>query len=232
MNKSVINLIAETYGLSVDQEERLNNCSAESLEYAVKELFRQKQTTTINNPVNWIAKVAAAYKPGSASFPKRGRLNDFQKKVVNGVMNINHSPQSGANPNNPDDPLNLTMEERVEFCNRQINEFDAILNEGDNLSVLFSDTPRVRGGGFRSIGEVMRGWAPNMKERWTNLKKNPKSIPPLLNGFKIDYEEACKHAEDEEYERHLDEISKDKYDPEGYKIMVRKYDYRRTYRPR
>lgn len=230
--QAIITLISQAYNLSIDQQEQLSRYSFEALEYARKELYRQNKQNSLqgaHSATSWFSAVASSFDK-KASQPKTGRTMSYAaKKVVYGGTNNNHSYSTlGANPDNPDDPLNLSIEERVEFAQTQIDAFDAVLSEGD--SILLQDQPRVRGGGFRSLADVMKGMAPNMKNRWKDLKKNPKDIPSLMNDFKVNLDDASNYTEGEDYEEHLNNISKDKTDPEGYKLVVRKRDYRGTAR--
>jgi hypothetical protein len=227
MSSPVINLIADTYGLSEKEQEMLSSYPDNALQYAVTEMVRQKVKP--NNPVNWIAAVARNHQEKTPRFPKTGGMGAFAKKIVNATANANHSPSSGKDDNNPDDPLHLSMEERANFAQEQIEFFDGVLNEGESFLLLTQDF--VRGGGFRSLGEIMKGMAPGMKDRWKQIKKDPKSMPALLNRFKVNLDEAAEFGkDDEDYEEEMNNISKDKTDPEAYKLVVRKYDYRRTAR--
>ena len=74
----------------------------------------------------------------------------------------------------------------------------------------------------------------NGKEAGHSTKpRNPNGHSPSVatpNAFMNDYEIASSYSEGEEYEEHLENISRDKMNPEGYKLMVRRYDYRRTAR--
>jgi hypothetical protein len=210
----------------------LETYSDEALQHGVLKYNAHPDKKGVRDAVKYICTVAKNYRPhatGRAPFPKTGRMGTFAKKIVHGTMNANHSPSSGANDNNTDDPLLLSLEERVNFAEEQIEYFDAVLNTGDDL--LLAERNYVRGGGFRSLSEIMRGMAPGMKDRWKHIKKDPKSMPSLLNGFKINLDEAsCFQEDDQDYEEHLQHVSADKTDPEGYKLMVRKSDYRRTAR--
>jgi hypothetical protein len=230
--QSIITVIAQAYNLSIEQQEQLSRYSFEALEYARKELYRQNKQRSLTNPTSatsWFSAVASSFEKKAAGFPKTGRMGTFAKKIVNAATNANHSPSSGKDDNNPDDPLHMTMEERVNFAQEQIEFFDGVLNEGDSFLLLTQDF--VRGGGFRSLAEIMKGMAPGMKDRWKQIKKDPKSMPALLNRFKVNIDEAAEFGkDDEDYEEEMNNISKDKTDPEAYKLVVRKYDYRRTAR--
>ena len=204
----VINLIADAYGLSKQQEEMLSSYSDDALEYAVKELVRQGKQKVVNAPVNWIAKVAASYNPHSASFPKTGRQMSFaQKKVVAPMFNSSHSPSSESSK--------LTIEERIEFSSNQESIWEEIVDRGETLDIM----------------GMHQGYADRAKTNWKRITLNPKEFPTSSEGFKENYDEASHHGEgDVDYEAHLDEISKDKTDPVGYKLMVRRTDYRKTKR--
>lgn len=203
MNKSVINLIADTYGLSVDQEARLNNCSTEGLEYAVKEFSRQKQTTTINNPVNWIAKVAAAYKGNAPRFPKNGK-------------EVGHSAQSrNAGGHSPaGDASNLSHEERIQFA----------LYEESAWSEIFEPTPALE------VLGIHEGYAQRAQANWKRIAQTPQEFPTSSNSFKDTLDAGEQYTEGEEYEEHLNQISIGKTDPEAYKRRTRITDYRRIAR--
>lgn len=147
MNSTVMQTIASSYGLSKQQEEQLSSFSEEALKYALNEMIRQKVNP--NSPGAWLTSVAAAFEKKGQHSLKRDGMGDFQKKIIHGKTNNNHSPSSG----------------------------------------------------------------------------------PLLNSFMEDLDEASIFGiNDPEFENHLHEISKDKSDPEGYKELVRRYNYRRTLR--
>jgi hypothetical protein len=217
MNNSVITFLAETYGLSVDQEQRLNNCSTESLEYAVKELNRQQQTTTINNPVNWISKVAAAYKPGSTSFPKMGRMGDYAKKIVNVSTNNNHSP-SKHRPN-------ISVDERIDLLEKEITKYKDMIANPENYFKKPVD--------ISSAVEGTRSRLMATEDELSQIKMPGAKVhaqPSLSNDFKTDYEIASRYTEGPSYEADLDELAKRMSNPEEFKKFRRRTDYRRTAR--
>jgi len=224
-NTAVVQLITDAFGLSYSQEAMIIDYSSDALEYAVTEYVKQKDTKPIPIPINWIAAVARNFE-AKEKLPKTGRMKGFNNqwapKIVEGKFNANHSPAPDVDIDNPHDPLNLTTDQRIEFASMQDQFFNNLSNQ-DQIS--------LRTEGFVSLGDIIKGWAPNIKERWKHLKKNPHEFPPRMNVFKKDDIQASEYGEDDpEYEAHLENISKDKSDPEGYKLLIRKYDYRRIAR--
>jgi hypothetical protein len=212
-NKSVINQISDMYGLSVAEQNNLSGFSEEALQYAFNELKRQNKQNNLNNPVNWIAKVAASYKGQSDAFPKTGRLNDFQKKIVNSSTNNNHSPSKLVPKTSKD--------ERITFVLREIANYEKHLSE---RRPWLKNVP-----GGEHLIMVAQNAIANYKRELQDLHYSPDDIQCDAPRYREDETEALEYrVGDKEYEEHLNHISKDKSDSLAYKDLVRKYDYRRT----
>lgn len=208
--KPVINLIADAYGLSRQQEEMLSNYSDEALEYAIKELTRQNKQKTINAPVNWIVKVAESYK-------KKAARNGVSYNRFSNGNEVTHSAQQ-RNPGGHSpagEQSNLTNEQRIGFALEQESIWEEIFEVSQDLET----------SGFHA------GYPERVRSNWKRMGQQPNEFPSSTNGFKKDEDIAAQYGSDDiEYENHFKQISADKSDPEGYKLMVRKYDYRRTAR--
>ena len=223
MNKSVINQISDMYGLSVSQQNVLSGFSEESLTYAFNELKRQNKHNSLNNPVNWIAKVAASYKGQRTSFPKTGNEGGHSSKASNPA---GHSPSAEL--------PNLSHIEQVEYLMNEILKFSKTY---DPDKVYSPDT---------HMNEYLHKIATN------SITSMQKEVDQLLAAFD-DQTHSCKpgcvkqslfirapkqqttvdhnqSTSDKDYEAHLEQISKDKTNPIAYKELVRKYDYQRTAR--
>jgi hypothetical protein len=200
--KPAIQLIADSYGLSVQQEELLSNYSDAALEYALKQLVRTNKHKAINAPVNWIAAVAASFEKKAQRFPNKG------KEVGHSAQPRNPSGHSPAG-----EPSNLSYDERIEFASNQESVWEEIFQSGESIA------------GFHD------GYAERAKSNWQRIAKNPQEFPSSINSFQNTKQQSANYGKDDpDYEEHLDEISRDKSDPEGYKLMVRAYDYRRMAR--
>lgn len=200
--KSVITLLSEAYGLSRQQEEMLNNYSEEALQYAVKAFVVAKKNGTINAPIAWIAKVASKHKKSPTGFLNGNEVgHSTSSKNPQG-----HSPMGTQS--------NLTLEEREAFASYQESLWEEIVE----LS------PSMESVGFHS------GYVERVKANWKRIAVNPKEFPASSDIFKLDKEQAEQYTEGPDYEAHLDQISADKSNPAEYKLMVRRYDYRRTSR--
>ena len=201
---SAINLIADAYGLTKQQEQLLSTYSEDALQYAVRQLAVAKDKTVINSPVGWLAKVASTYKAdGSHSLKGKAGGHSAVQRNPGG-----HSPAGNAS--------NLSYDERMDFASDQESAWEEIIDSGEYMNA-------------QSLG-FHDGYAERVKSNWNRLTKAPHEFPTSSNGFKKNLDEASVYTEGPDYEQHLDAISKDKSDPEGYKLMVRKTDYRRTKR--
>lgn len=201
-NKSVIDLIADTYGLSVQQEQMLEGYSEEALQYALKQLVRQNKTKTINAPVNWIAKVAS-------TFGRRG------KGFINGKMADGVVDQPTLNPGGHSpmaERSHLSNEERIAYAVEQESIWEEIDDCSDNMIEM----------GFHT------GYPERVKANWKRIQTHPEEFPRASNHF-MNIEPTNMEV-DLDYEEHLNEISKDKSNPVGYKEFVRTNDKRRTVR--
>lgn len=199
----VINLIADAYGLSRQQEQMLSNYSDEALEYAIKELTRQNKQKSINAPVNWIAKVAASYKKKPHRFSNGNEVTHSEQARNPG----GHSPAGLQS--------NLTNEQRIQFAVDQESIWEEIFDVSSDLE----------SSGFH------HGYPERVRSNWSRIAQNPKEFPCSVDGFKKDMDIAAQYGnDDQEYDNHLNEISNDKSDPESYKLVVRRYDYKRIAR--
>jgi hypothetical protein len=109
---------------------------------------------------------------------------------------------------------NLTYDERREFASDQESIWDEIFEVSSNMQA----------SGFH------QGYPERVKSNWKRIGEQPQEFPTSSNAFKNNIDEASCYSEGSDYEEHLNRISADKTDPEGYKLIVRKYDYRRTAR--
>lgn len=211
MNQSpVINLIADAYGLSRQQEDMLSNYSDAALEYAVRQLAVAKDKQIINSPVGWIAKVAAAFR-------EKGQHS------LNGKV-VGHS----AKPRNPNghslaSHANFNRDERIAFL---VSEIASFTEKIANPQKYFH--PNVDMEIALTVGRALL--KANEDELAMLQRGGTSHVPVYSNKFMDNYDDASAYSEGADYIDHLDQISHDKSDSEGYKLMVRRYDYKRTAR--
>ena len=227
--QTIINIISQSYNLSIEQQEQLSRYSFEALEYARKELYRQQKQNSLSNSqsaTSWFSAVASSFEK-KGSNPKTGRQMSFaQKKVIAPMFNSSHSPAVEV--------PNLSHMEQVEYLVKEILKFSKTFDPDK----VYSPDP--------SMNEYLKKIAMN------SIASMQREVDQLLKSFddpnhvcqsacvekslflrapkKQDDQQSSMSSIDEDYESHLDEISKDKSDPESYKLMVRRYDYLRTKR--
>lgn len=116
--QSIINLIATTYYLSIEQQQLLSRYNDEALRYAVKELYRQgKQKSLLGaqSATSWFSAVAASFEK-KAALSKTGRsMDQYQKKIVNATFNANHSPASIAPKMDNDERISFLQSESIKI---------------------------------------------------------------------------------------------------------------------
>jgi hypothetical protein len=203
--QTIINVIAQAYNLSIEQQELLSRHSFEALEYARKELYRQKKQYSLSNAqsaTSWFSAVANSFEK-KASRSSNGKMPAYSTKPMNPG---GHSPAGDAS--------NLSNDERIQFA----------MNEESAWEEITETTPIME-----SVG-LHLGYVDRAKSNWKRIGQIPKEFPTSSNAFKNDLSEAEKYTEGPEYEEHLNAISEDKPDPAGYKRRIRITDYRRIAR--
>ena len=172
----------------------------------------------IDNPAGYL-RTAIIQRSQDIQIPKMGSSNVVKQSDR---QSTNHSPASEV--------PNLTHIEQIEYLMNEISKFAKSFNS-DEIS---------------SSPEVMKDYL--LKIAQNSIKGMQKEVERLIDIYN-DADHSCgagcveqsryirvKKPEitekkfipwDQEYEDHLQEISKDKTDPDGYKLMVRKTDLRR-----
>ena len=149
MNESVKQLIASRYGLSDKEMDRLDRCSDESVKYALNELQRQKVKP--NSFANWLIAVAQSHEGKLRRFPQKGNMDAFQKKIVHGTFNANHSPVKEA--------PNFNRDERIKFLEHEIPKIENLITQSENGVNMYggSDYGRRMLANIQSELESLRG---------------------------------------------------------------------------
>lgn len=221
--QSVINRLSDTYGLSVSQQDMLSNYSEEALQYAYNELKRQNKQNSLNNPVNWIAKVAAAYKGKAQQFPKRGNAISHTTTATNPK---GHSPS--------EELPNLTHMEQIEYLMNEILKFSKTYDP----SKVYSRDEKMNDYLHKIATNSISGMQREVDQLLSNLD-DPNHICKVgcvdqslflrkpKQQSDVDFTQP---SADKDYEEHLDAISADKSNSAEYKELVRKYDYGRIAR--
>ena len=221
--QTVINCLSDTYGLSVSQQDMLSNYSEEALQYAFNELKRQNKQHSLNNPVNWIAKVAAAYKGKAQRFPKTGKMGGHSSTATN------------PNGHSPAQELpNLTHMEQIEYLVKEILKFSKTFDPNK----VYSPDPQMDeylkklamnsiAGMQREVDQLLASLDDPNHICKTGCVDQSLFLRKQKQQSDVDFTQS---SADKDYEEHLNAISDDKSDSAGYKELVRKYDYRRIAR--
>ena len=204
--QTIITVISQAYNLSIENKEQLSRYSFEALDYALKELYRQKKQQSLTNATsatNWFSTVASSFEKKALRFPKKGMEGGHSSLARNPH---GHSPSGDAS--------NLSLEERIEYASNQESVWEEI----------FEPVPELE-----ALG-IHEGYAERVKNNWKRIAQNPKEFPTSSNAFKDTLTAGERYTEGEDYEEHLNQISADKSDPEAYKRRIRITDYRRIAR--
>lgn len=222
MYNEVVQLLAGTFNLNAEQQEQYSRYSNAVLLKTLQSFAEQRKIRKINSPHAWLAWVTAdearkEQEQGQRS-PKMGKgMDSYQRKVVNATFNANHS----AAPNAP----NMSLEERIAFLNSEIANYERIIANPKDFFKANVDIGMALEVGMSRLkacqSELLSLQRPGAK---------PQPSSSLSNTFKKDYDIASVYSEGPEYEDHLDEVAKTMRDPEGYKDLVRRRDYRNTAR--
>ena len=228
--QTVINRLSDTYGLSVSQQDMLSNYSEEALQYAFNELKRQNKQNSLNNPVNWIAKVAAAYKGKAQQFPKRGNAISHTTTATNPK---GHSPAQEL--------PNLSHMEQIEYLMNEILNFSKTFDP----SKVYSRDPQtdesLKKLAMNSIAGMQREvdkllallddathtCKTGCVDQSLFLRLQLASLRKPNQQTDVDF---MQPSADKDYEDHLQVISEDKSNSAGYKELIRRYDYQRLAR--
>ena len=220
MEQSIAMQLAAAFNLNKEQAEQYaNQYSNTVLAKALQSFEAQRKTKKITNPQRWLAWVAAdeeRKEMEKASRPKTGRgMDSYQKKVVNGTFNANHSPAQEAPKTSKD--------ERITFVLREIANYEKQLAE---RRLWLKNVP----GGEHLIIMAENAIA-NYKKELADLHYSAPDMQCEAPRYSQQDPQADEYRiGDHDYESHLDRISADKSDPAGYKLMMRRYDYHRTAR--
>jgi hypothetical protein len=216
MTRPIIQLIQETFRTSDISLQILKTYSDEALQQGILKYNSHPDKKSIRDPLRYISTIAKNYShpaSGRSSFPKTGKLNGYQKKIVHGSTNANHSPSK--------QPLKTSKNERITFVLREIANYEKHLAERrESLSKMAS------GDGLIKIAENAIA---NYKRELADLHYSPDDAQCDMPRYKQDDQEASEYGiGNRDVDEALDKISADKSDPEGYKLMMRKYLYHRT----
>ena len=227
METNIMQKLASAFSLNAEQAEQYSNQYSKSvLNKALQSFEKQRTKRKITNPKGWLAWVLAdeeRKEQEQTSRSSKGKEGGHSGQSRNPG---GHSPASEV--------PNLTHMQQIEYLMKEIMKF----SQAFDPDKVYSPDPQMN----EYLKKIARNSIAGMQREVDQLLKtldDPTHV--CLSGCvdKSQFLRAPKQeltvdfsqpTSDEEYEEHLDDVSKDMSDPFGYKELVREYDYRRTAR--
>lgn len=207
-------------------EQYVNQYSKSVLAKALQSFEQQRKVRKITNPKGWLAWVLAdeqrKEQEKASRFPKNGKEAGHSTKPRNPN---GHSPATEL--------PNLTHVEQIEYLMNEILKFSKTFDPDKVYSpdaALNEYLKKIAMNSIASMQREVEQLLALLDDPNHNCSASCVDKSPFLRTFQVKDKAASTYSEGPDYEEHLDEISKDKLDPEEYKLVVRQYDYHRTAR--
>ena len=208
--RSIINQIKDKFGIPDDQMSFFEKHSDIVLQEAIVKYDEARKGKPINHPIGYFRRVVGTAQENHERKAETGRTKGHSSKSSNPH---GHSPSLLVEKTSKD--------ERISFVLREIANYEQQLSERRKW------LKNVPGGEY--LITMAENAIANYKRELSELHYSPDDIQCEAPRYKEEDPAAAEHRfGDREYDQHLDDISKDKSDPSGYKELVRKYDYNRT----